>query len=333
MNKKILFVVAQAGQAAYFLPLWRRWHQDGNVNWRVLAHQHAQNVIEKKDSEIQKYYIGSWGDDFQSTLSAQDYTPDVIVSSVCGRAQEIDASIYAQTEKIKHIQVIDSWYQYAERIRRSNQDGMMPDVITVIDEWARDIAIDQKLPADRVVCAGHPAWEKSVQCGLTKGKKNHVLFASQPLSEIPEMRHLGYNEHDVWNHLLAFRSEYPELIEELVYHPHPSQIHRPKFSLDYARLSMPGEKPIQTCGTMVSMFSAIMVEGYLAGQNVIGLQPDLKTDNICPLQKRKCIEHITSYDFDALASALQKPKLNEHRNKLNSFLAGSTDRLEQIILK
>ncbi len=332
--KRVLFIVAQAGQAAYFEPLWRLWFDRCSYDWKILAHEQARGVIDRCIPEVSSYCLDGWEDEARTLEHLfADWAPDLIISSVCGRDREIEASSYAQKYGVKHFQVIDSWYNYGDRIRRSNSQGHMPDLIGVIDDWARDIAIDEGLPCGHLVCLGHPVWEKSIGTNGFSAPRERVVFASQPLSEIPSMRGLGYTEHDVWEHLLKFRAAYPELIQELVYLPHPSQVHRPANLPNFARFPENGESPVHSCGTMVCMFSAIMVEGYLVGQHVIGLQPNLKQDNICPLYQRCCVEHVLDYDFETLASAFRRPSFSDGREMLVHAVEDSLKRLDETICK
>lgn len=332
--RRLLFITAQAGQAAYCIPLWQKWieNQSTNYDFKICAHPHAINVIKKELPSCLPNIVQYLDELTSITPTLQNYQPDIIISSACGRVYEIAASAYARKHGIRHVQFIDSWFNYAQRVLMSNPEGITPDTVCVIDNAAKKEAIEGGIPETFITCTGHPVWERALTSAPNTASRKDIVFAAQPLSEINSMQDLGYTEEDVWKHLIQFKYAFPHLLDNLVYRPHPSQTRKPEKLPSFARFSTPREKIFQTCGTMISMFSAIMVEGYLNGQHVIGLQPGLKKDNICPLYKRGFVTHITNKDLMALRNELENPMENK-RNDFSKLLNHSLSRFEDVICR
>jgi hypothetical protein len=300
----IVFVIGQAGSAAYCVPLWRKWlHENPGFAWHVLANDEALNIIQReglKDCSVTP---------LQQSITPQleKLKPACIICSASDKAYEREASSYAAQQNIPHLQVLDAWYNYASRIRESNPPGRLPDHILLIDEWARQEAIETGLPSERLYITGHPMWETKLNAPQNKEPKNILVFAAQPISEIPSLASIGYDERSVWAYLLDFQAKYSHLAKELIYCPHPSQKNPPASFPKSARLLNRDENALYAGGTMIGMFSALMIEGVLVGQTVISLQPGLKSKNLCALSRQNYIPLITDAP-QTLRQTLENPE-------------------------
>ena len=330
MTKYVIFVIAQPGQAAYLEPLWKDWINKGYKEWCIYS---ANKALSKKlKTTLQSFLLPFWEEQSDIEHVFRHYPPKLIINSACRLQPILDTSTFAKKYQIPHIQVIDSWNDYASRIFESNPKGSLPDAVTVIDEWAKDKAVAEGLPENIIHCTGHPAWEERIKIKTSPQSRSRVVFASQPLSEIPSMKGLGFDEVSVWNFLKDFQKQNPDLIEELVYKPHPSQKKLPNNMSGSIRFPFTDEDTLNSCGTMVSMFSAIMVEGLFAGQHVIGLQPNLLQTNLCPLTSRALVPLVTSYSVPELKQALQAETLTDDKlGQLMQAVEGSIDKLKVVI--
>ncbi len=324
-----LFVIGQAGQAAYLLPLWKRWvASDVSNNWSILAHEDAVKIIRSRAPDVLKHCIGGWADKVFLSNLILSHKLELIVTSASGKKREIEASQYAFDCNVPHLQFNDSWGSCVERVLRSNPVNIKPDKIAVVDS-----TIDAGIFRDRIEQIGHPVWEEYLMgASYCAAPRDRVVFASQPLSKVPAVSDIGYDEHQVWDYILNFCTRYPDVINELVFHPHPSQSYRPENMSDFVRLSEPHENVFETCGSMISMCSSIMVEGYMQGQSVVSLQPGLRGRNYCTLSDRGYIPLVNSYSDEMLLGALNGECRMDFQD-ISLMIAGSLDRLEALIGK
>jgi hypothetical protein len=86
---------------------------------------------------------------------------DLVLTGTSTRSLlEISAINAAKTINIPVMSIVDHWTSFRARFER---DGnlTLPDLIGVIDERGRDIAIKDQIPADKLLLIGQPYWERA----------------------------------------------------------------------------------------------------------------------------------------------------------------------------
>ena len=254
---RLLFVVAQVGTAAYLEPLWRHWlDRPPTLEWRVMA------------SHPVRAYVARAGLSNLPQLSAKaDFQANCIVASASNSALEENALERATGARIAR--VVDTWYGYRQRLIGQHGDLMLPDHVLVIDREARRQAIDEGLPAGRITVVGHPAWEQVAP--LPAVNRDRVLFVSQPIQ-----RHfgdtLGYNERTTWNLFHETARRHPALVTQIHFAAHPED-DMPAPQEPDVKVMPDGRAALAKVGTVVGMYSSLLIDAALAGRHVVSLQP------------------------------------------------------------
>lgn len=311
-RKKILFIAAQAGQASYLNPLWEKWLEKTpeNIDFKIWASPDAQKVMDSRIADLS--FVWNQND------ALKEYKPDLIFSSACGETQEIEASNYARRQTCKHIQLIDTFYGYKNRIEASNPDEYRPDEIWLIHDIALNESIAEGLEPHRLKVMGHPYFEKLVKNSIKAiPPQGSVVFVGQPISQIEGLKQeLGYDENDIWECMRDFKNKNPDVIKTMIYAPHPAQKARPELQ-NGERFLMSSENPFEAAQKMVGMYSTLMIEAYLRGQRVISLQCGLKSENKDILSREGLIPLIL--EEKGLKNLITQDESNKRVNFCKSF--------------
>lgn len=284
-----LFVINEAGSASFCTPLWRMWlNTPPPFEWNIIASPSALGVI-RKNFGGGAPLIAEWG------IIPDLRDVELIISSATGAAFEGVMS----EQKIPFVQFLDTIYGVEKRLT-PNLDTLLVIHESVVDK-AQDLA-------KYIRIIGHPVWEETSNHPVLKGNDSIFTFASQPISQISALGALGYNEHIVWDMLCQAQKAAPERIKELVYLPHPSQENIPAMGA-HQRVVGNDENPLSVGGTMFGMYTALMVDAYLSGQNVISVQPNLAGADHCILSVLGLIPLVTSDEpVDVLKAEPMKAK-------------------------
>lgn len=321
--KHILFILAQAGQAAFIAPILENWKSSKlsahsySLLPRDVALKHLdQGIIDSTSA------IYSW-DDLKDFTDQQGF--DLVISSATKDNIEVEISWFCAKNSIPLIQFVDTFYDVEERLKASSNQESRPSLI-----WVLDDVIAKELDFKNITAAGHPVWEMALDKPKNVQKDRKVVFAAQPISEVFQLSDmLGYNEQIVWSHLCNIQKQYPDLISELIYAPHPAQKNLPELSGENCRFLNDNEDAILAGEYMVGMYSAILVEAHLRGQKVISFQPNLNCKNKDYLSYSGIIP--LANNVDQCVEALRGVSLNSLGN-LEKLLQGSCERCEASIV-
>jgi hypothetical protein len=319
----ILFVAVETGAAAYLYPLWQRWLSCSPAPpFRVLAGPAAARFIAKQESSRSIHYQVADSDAIDALLDEQG-KPSVLVASASTHPIEFAAINYARRQGIPIGQFIDTWYGYKRRV--SSPAGMMiGDRIAVIDDAAVAEAEGEGLPGSLLRSVGQPAWERAPV--LPPAPRQKAVFLGAPVER--DYGHtLGYTETDAWQLLQEAQRRHPDLVEELIYAPHPdAPIPQPLASGEATEVE--ASDGLHRAGTVYGMFSSPMVNAFLGGRCVISIQPSAIGTDMCALSRHGRIAR--ARDYRELIKAVQGTASTPSSLKLE--LAGSCERLEQFIL-
>lgn len=313
-----LFVVGQAGAADYLAPLWRRWLQSGtSVSWHIVAHPAALLQIERLGLNGRLPLLDAWDSEkLQDELRQRQF--DRLVCSASREPMEAAALTWATKNGIPSLHLLDALYGFSWR--SDLRAGMM----AVIDDQACSDAAEEGLPQERLVVAGHPAWEAIAP--MDDAPLGNWLFLDQPIATVrPD---LGYTEQDAWGMIQDAARLQPQAFQRLIYAPHPAR--GPKAGLPEGSLSLAETMTLQQglhqCGTIAGVYSGGMVEAFLGGRRVVSLLPR-SGEVLCPLARRGLSPLYRS--AAELADAAMVAMCDNRA--LRASLHGSLDRLDAII--
>ena len=309
---RLLFVVAQVGTAAYLEPLWRRWLDRPPVlEWCVVASESVRARITAN---------GLTNLPLQSETT--EFRADRVVASASNSALEESALGRAASARIARI--VDTWYGYRRRLIGHHGDLMLPDHVLVIDREARRHAIDEGLPADRITVVGHPAWEQVAP--LPAVGRDRVLFVSQPVQ-----RHfgdtLGYNERTTWKLFHETARRHPALVTEIHFAAHPED-DMPVPQEPDVTVVPDGRAALAEVGTVVGMYSSLLIDAALAGRHVVGLQPGANGTGLRAVGPNGMVPLARTVEGLVAALSAAPPETDGLRRELKD----SCRRLEEFVL-
>jgi hypothetical protein len=327
MSRRVLFAVGQNGSVEYLSPLWRRWlrRNDGPA-WRVALAPGSRERLRVLDLENVPLLAGALNSISALETQLRDWKPHLLVVSASHCEVEEAAFLYAQKHGVPTCRFIDTWYRYRERLTLSDGRFALPDRVLVIDDAAIAQAENAGVPRHLLSAVGHPAWETVGE--LPAADRRDVMFVSQPVNRFYGDR-LGYTEIGTWSRLLEIATTRPDLVRKLVYARHPNDDAPLPAESTSISVAKSGRAAMSAVGTVVGMFSSLLMDALLAGRHVVSFQPDAVGEDMNAMgQKSPMIPRAT--DTESLLHALAGPPVSA--GMLRDTLARSCDRLEELLL-
>jgi len=240
-----------------------------------------------------------------------------------GGTKPIDALFAKRAKKAgcRLITVIDTWYGFGARYQGEHWSGMgVPDdEIWLIDAFARQEAIEQGLPADRIQMLGHPGLE-AAPIQRPAAPLQSVLLLGSPIAE--RLGGRPFHQSRCWDIVRQAMKIAPSCIASVLYRPHPDEQWRPSG----CEVASDTESAIDRCGTVLGSFAAPMITAYLGGRTVLSIQPVQGEGMIAaPLARMGLIETVS--DAEELLAALSKFPCEDGRARFAGRLAGSARRV------
>jgi hypothetical protein len=327
MPRKVLFAVGQDGSVEYLAPLWRRWLGNNNrPGWRVALPQASKERFLALRMQGAPLLRGAPASVPELDAELRDWKPDVLLISASYCPVEEAAYLYARKNSIPVIRFIDTWYRYRERLTLSDGQFALPDRVLVIDEAAIAQAEDAGIPRHLICAVGHPAWETVEQ--LPPSDRHDVMFVSQPVNRFYNDR-LGYTEVDAWEQFLVFANSRPDLVRRVIYARHPNDDTPPPAECRLVSVTQFGRAALSDVGTVVGMFSSLLMDAWLAGRHVVSFQPGAVGEDMNAMGQRKPLIP-RAIDTTSLLTAFTGAPLSAQ--SLRTVLARSCDRLEGLLL-
>ncbi len=326
MNEvRCLFVAVETGAAAYLEPLWRRWLNRKVAGWNIVGAAAARRFIAQNGLDALPLLPHEPESVSEIAAMLPEPRPEIILLSASSSALERLFIAYARQSQTPILQFIDTWYNYRERFEHA--DGVhWPDRVLVVNKNAAREAIAAGVPRDLVFVAGQPAWELTER--LPPANPSHVLFVDQPVAALYGTR-LGYSENEAWSLVQHAANLRPDLIEHLVYCPHPGHAPGATLPLEGINVVTNGSAALEEFGTVTGMFASLLTNALLAGRHVISVQPDAKATDMCGLSRFGHLRRVTS--IDELIQELEQPSFNDRIDQLSKEFEGSCDQLERAV--
>ena len=297
----ILFVVDQVAGAEYLLPLLARWSVNPPEAWRLIAASRAcavlarAGIVHEPTADI----------DLPHALALLEKSPPrigVLSSSGDSGLERAFRSALRQL-RIPCYQFIDIWANYALRFRAGEDKTQLdfPDAVLTIDSAAREAMITEGIPANIINVIGQPYFEarrtELHAQPVAPERPGRVLIATQPVAHY-HGRSLGYDEHDFLRCCLDAwqqRAADWERIDVAIHPEQPRDAHAATLARYSGRIRVienPGMQ-IRNYTVVLSMFSSLLVQAFLAGIPAASIQPGAGTDDICHLSAQGLIPRWT----------------------------------------
>lgn len=328
MSGGFLFVIGQPGAANYFLPLWRAWQARPPAwGWHILA---APGVATALSAEgIASGHITAKGFDAASIAALVGrQRAGAVVTSTSFRFVEGVALATAADQRIPSIQLIDSHYDYALRLRATNgATAGAPNLILLLDRISETEAIGEGLPAERLRVVGHPAWEHVPSAAPASGDR--AAFVSQPI-ESDYGNRLGYSERSALS-LVASAMERDDCpFSDLRLAVHPRETWRRADLPPGCTLAPSSEIAVAEAGTVFGMFSSLLVQTFLAGRRTIYVLPPGATVDLCGLGRYGYLPRVSAPAEVVAATAA--PVAADKAAEVRSWYADSARRVEDVLV-
>ena len=242
----------------------------------------------------------------------------------------VDKQIRAVLSDIPSVYVLDYWGNYALRFSTEGAAlRYLPTKLCVMDATAQAGAVREGIPEDRIVITGNPYFEHFTDNVTQDAEDPHeILFISQPIRK-DVGRIYGFDEYTVLESLkrVVERSEGYRLVLKL--HPRDEAGKYDAYLSD--RVSISREKSLEAAlskaGTVVVMYSIVLMQAALAGKKVLSYQPGLIGEDLLPTNALGVTQKI-SHERE-LEVALRTPRPAPAPAAL--WPKGATNRILQVI--
>lgn len=198
----------------------------------------------------------------------------------------------AKDEGMRTISFVDHWVNFNLRFLNKENLPVYPDEVWVVDEKAKQLALEEGLPGEKLVVSGNPYHEylkvfwKPVFSGKSyleriglRGDKTTVLFAPDPLSLRGGKKTAGFTEDEALHQIINVMCELP-MPAQLVVKCHPLQ---PVEVFSSLVENSPVEihlltkadtlELLHSCDVVIGFYSNILLEAEALGKKVIRFFP------------------------------------------------------------
>lgn len=329
MSMQVVILLAEAGAASFLRPVLRQWRDNPpGFTWGLAGTSQAHAVLSAEvesarwlATDLDRRHPGP-------VLAILDRArPGVLLASAGGWAMERAAIRHGLEAGIATRQFVDTWYGYARRLLEG-EDAVLPDRIWLVDEHARREAMAAGLPDFLLDEVGHPAWAEVEPLPATNGRS--TIFLGAPVAR-DYGTGLGYTEADAWAMVKAVAAARPDLISGLVYAPHPDQ-----GDISFLAAGGIATEPYETrkladFGQVLGMFSAPLIEAFLAGRRAISVQPHPTGLDMAPLSRFGYAPRATTPESLIAALEARLPDASKLRTNLRRLNGRITPLLREAL--
>ncbi len=223
-----------------------------------------------------------------------EFAPTQIVTGTSYRS-DIEKQFHklAHTHHIPCYAFIDHWTSMQTRFQQSDGSLIVPDYVWVIDERAKQLAIEACIPENKIIITGNPyhswlaAWKPTISretfiknCGKVDPCSHILFFAPDPLSNINGQQQYGFDELSVMKELDSLFDSNEINNWTLVVKSHPNQnTDKLKQQIQSPRkvVLLPENTDTNTAlyyaDAVMGFFSNILIEANIMGKNILRYLP------------------------------------------------------------
>ncbi|WP_261303486.1 hypothetical protein [Paenibacillus andongensis] len=178
--------------------------------------------------------------------------------------------------------VLDYWSNYMERLEIQDKAHIFPTYYIVMDEIAREEAVDHGVPESIIRVLGHPGMDTIIQRSQSQIKSGRhlisdttmkVLFLSQPLSVLYG-NELGFTEKDAIEDCLSFFTNNHHYTFDIKLHPKDQEY----LKVLYKERLVEGQllDLLPNYHLIIGMSTMGLLHSYLMGVPALSYQPNLQ---------------------------------------------------------
>lgn len=247
-------------------------------------------------------------------LIFDDFKPDFLFTGASYTSKiELKFIQEAQRRNVRSYAFIDHWVNFRSRFVW-NENLILPDLIWVIDNDAKKLALQEGLPEAKIVVAENPYYDflrnwkpaicKEILLANLNLPKNasYILYVPEPLSQVGGREKFGFDEFEVLEKIISDLSEKYLLSLQAYFliKPHPNhnletfeEIFRRSKHQQIRLIS--AEMSINTlmfyADLVIGIFSNALIEGRIIGAKVVRFLPEsCKMDLLEVNQEIKLLE-------------------------------------------
>jgi hypothetical protein len=362
MNKKILVACNDPGGTMACLPVIKRLMGENNIRVHIYAGGIAQNILNSENIPYKTFPLNCiykkdlW--EIEGVLDKEK--PDLVFTSTSfGKVIDNAILFTAIKREIKTVALLDQWCNYSQRFRiytPNRNHEYLPNVIGVMDVFAKSEMIKEGFPPERLIIMGHPYFDsitiqKKDLSAIEKlnFKKEYnidkenilIVFAAEPFRPW-DLKKIGYTDITIANQLVrAIESISKETRKKitLLIKLHPRDKRRDTaFFVNAGKnvriLLVRGGQAIKfilNADIVAGMSSIFLLESFLLGKPTISIQIDRKIEDDLITSKIGLTKPIKSYPelYNALLEIINgssKKRLKRHYKEFPWLDGKSTER-------
>jgi hypothetical protein len=289
-KEKIIFVFSDPGGAKPIMSLAELIDK----NDYILVSDRYYSFYNEFDVDVTILETG-----FDSLID--NYKPDIIFTATSYKS-DIEKKFLqiASLRNIKTISFVDHWTSIVERFQYQNVI-YLPSVLQVIDNRAKEIAVQQGLPTDIIEIVGNPYHERLKnwkptqskisflkEIGINENQSKLVVYAPDPLSNVNGKDSFGFDEIMATNKLVELfqNNNIPNCIVLIKTHPNQNiQLIQEAILNQSAFVLLPesisANSTIYFADVILGFFSSFLLEANILNKTIYRYLPfGIKQDPI-----------------------------------------------------
>lgn len=343
MTIKVLLFSHDPGGANTIIPLVAPLASKG---YEVLLYGKGSALLKYKQAKLPQNEMTETVEDF-----LKKNNPNFVITGTS--ANDMSEKLIwkeCQRKGIPCFAILDQWLNYGIRFSNYGLDEIskylsdkvhphLPTKIIVMDEFAKQEAIAEGLPLEKISVCGQPYFESvfNFKPQLTKEDLGFdendfiITFASEPITKVYKENSniLGYTEksilQEVTNALETLTTPYTFVVK---LHPKEdiADFKNCNFKLD---TTTPPQELIYHSNLVIGMSSMFLIEAALMNKPVLSVQIGLKTEDQFILSKRGMLK--TILDPKKLKEELQYKNLNCHLEVIKNPVERIIKLMEEVL--
>ncbi|CQR70444.1 hypothetical protein [Sporomusa ovata] len=259
----------------------------------------------------------------------------LVTGTSWGSYAELQAIAACKQAGVPTVAILDYWSNYKTRFVCSSGETIYPDYYIVMDQLAREEAIQDGIPQTIIKVLGHPGLDKYITKQISTNNPGRdfkkALFLSQPLSALYGEK-LGYTEQQALYDCANVLTRH-NCVLHVKFHPKDEV----SFQQCYAEMAVSGNlfDIIPEYDLIIGMSTMGLLHAVLMGVPAISYQPNLRESDMCITNKlglTKCANSLQELELQlALMSSHDINSCNELSQKLIWLDGHSTNRVAAFI--
>ena len=282
MTPRVLFAAGDVGGGRALLPVMEACAARG-VSYAAVRHGYFADHEDLESAVTPVLSLGRSDPD-----SVQLPTDVVAFSGSVADTFALSLARRAETEGLRTLHLLDNWSSYRRRLEHDGQPMFHPDRYAVMDELARDAAVEAGVDVATVIITGQPALAELATAEVPKRTPGRlrIAFISEPAAQDqgPDPRSPNFRGYTETRVLELFCAAAKDVELEVWIQPHPREDEellmaawqRHRGSLDGKRSPFAcGRDAVLAADAVVGMASILLYEAWLLGKPVLSIQPEL----------------------------------------------------------